>query len=172
MTDPTSLPNFPPPSDESPLRGRVLDILKDEGLEPNIDEDGDVSFKAQGNQLFVKCMEGEIPLMRVFGQWQIADDQPQDLMKQLNACNDVTLSLNIIKTGIAGGTLVVTGEHLVHDGADLSMLLQSTIQMLLQAVAMWHSTVTAEGNDHVAAGGQPQFLQEPPVDEADGGSQL
>ena len=37
MSDPTSLPNFPPPADEHPLRGRVLDVLKDLGLNPNID---------------------------------------------------------------------------------------------------------------------------------------
>lgn len=45
MTDPTALPNFPPPSDEHPLRGRVLDALQDLGIEPVIDSDGDVAFQ-------------------------------------------------------------------------------------------------------------------------------
>lgn len=155
MTDPTSLPNFPPPAGESPLRGRVLDALQDEGFRPDIDEDGDVSFKVQGQQLFVRSMEGEVPMMRVFGQWQISDDLPQDLEKQLLAANDVTLSLNIIKTGIANGTLVATGEHLVQPSSDLRMLLQTTIQMVLQAVQMWHQAVTSEG-PHAANGGVPQ----------------
>ena len=48
MTDPTSLPNFPPPADEHPLRGRVLDILVDLGLAPNLDTDGDVAFTVRG----------------------------------------------------------------------------------------------------------------------------
>jgi len=39
MTDPTSLPDFPPPSDQRPLRGRVLDVLLDEGYRPDIDDD-------------------------------------------------------------------------------------------------------------------------------------
>lgn len=160
MTDPTSLPNFPPPSDESPLRGRVLDALQDDGYRPDIDADGDVSFKVQGQQLFVKAMDGDVPLMRVFGQWQIADELPSDLLTQLDAANDVTLSLNIIKVGIAGGTLVVTAEHLVGPDADLKTLLQSTVQMLLQAVQMWHMSVT--GDQHVSTGGTPAFMQEPP----------
>ena len=57
MSDPTSLPNFPPPPSEHPLRGRVLDILLDEGFQPDIDSDGDVAFKVQGQQLFVRCLE-------------------------------------------------------------------------------------------------------------------
>ena len=83
MSDPTSLPNFPPPASEHPLRGRVLDILLDEGFQPDIDSDGDVAFKVQGQQLFVRCLEGDFTIMRVFGQWQIGDDVPQDLLTQL-----------------------------------------------------------------------------------------
>src|SRR5215204_5054518 len=54
MTDPTSLPNFPPPADEHPLRGRVLDVLVDLGLRPNLDADGDVAFTANEQQLFIR----------------------------------------------------------------------------------------------------------------------
>lgn len=154
MSDPTSLPNFPPPSDESPLRGRVLDVLQDQGFRPELDDDGDVSYKVEGQQLFVRCMEGEgqLPMMRVFGQWAIGDDMPQDVEKQLLAANDVTLSLNIIKTGIAGGTLVVTGEHLIFPGADLNMLIGSTTQMVLQAVNMWHQAIMSDGPHAALAG--------------------
>ena len=95
MTDPTSLPNFPPPPSERPLRGRVLDALIDEGFEPNIDSDGDVAFTVQDQQLFVRCMEGDFSIMRVFGQWQIGADVPQDPLTQLRACNELTLSLNV-----------------------------------------------------------------------------
>ncbi len=149
MTDPTSMPNFPPPADEHPLRGRVLDVLQDIQAQPDIDPDGDVSFTVQDQQLFVRCTEGEISLMRIFGQWQITDDMPTDITKQLMACNDVSLSLNIIKTGIANGTLVVSGEHLVQDGDNLEMMVASTTQMVLQAVQLWHQTVLGDG-PHVA----------------------
>lgn len=164
MTDPTSIPNFPPPAGESPLRGRVLDALQDEGFRPDIDTDGDVSFKVEGQQLFVRCMEGEPAMMRIFGQWQITEDLPQDVLKHLLAANDVTLSLNIIKTGIANGTLVVTGEHLVSQHDDVKQLVQSTTQMVLQAVQLWHRAVTSDG-PHAATSAEPPAIQQPAPEE-------
>ena len=141
MTEPTSLPNFPPPPDERPLRGRVIDALIDEGFEPNIDDDGDVAFTMQDQQLFVRCMEGDFSVMRVFGQWQIGADVPQDALTQLTACNELTLSLNVVKTGIANETLVVTGEHVIGEETDVKGLLVVTTQLLLSAVHLWHETI-------------------------------
>jgi hypothetical protein len=141
MTDPTSMPNFPPSPDEHPLRGRVLDALIDEGFKPNVDEDGDVAFTLQDQQLFVRCMEGDFTIMRVFGQWQVGDDVPQDELSQLQACNELTLRLNVVKAGIANGTLVVTGEHVISPEADVRPLLMVTTQLVLSAVHMWHETI-------------------------------
>ncbi|WP_202911697.1 hypothetical protein [Segeticoccus rhizosphaerae] len=155
MTDPSSLPNFPPPSDERPLRGRVLDALQDEGFRPDIDEDGDVSYKVQGQQLFVRCMEGDFDIMRVFGQWQIGEDVPQDLLTQLQTCNDLTLGLNIIKAGIASGTLVMTGEHVVRPETDIKAMLEVTSQLILSAVQMWHQAILGDGTITPPGGGEP-----------------
>lgn len=141
MTDPTSLPNFPPPPSEHPLRGRVLDALIDEGFEPNIDEEGDVAFTVQEQQLFVRCMEGDFTVMRIFGQWQVGEDVPQDTLSQLMACNDLTLRLNVVKAGIANGTLVVTGEHVVAPETNIRQLLVVTTQLVLSAVHLWHETI-------------------------------
>ncbi len=138
MTDPTALPSFPPPADEHPLRGRVLDALQDEGFRPDLDADGDVSFKAEGQQLFVHCTEGEVPVLRVFGQWQIGDDLPPEEIAHLRAANDLTLRLNIVKVGLSNGTLVVTGEHLVTPESDVRGLLQLSTQLVLTAVHLWH----------------------------------
>ena len=148
MTEPTSLPNFPPPPGERPLRGRVLDALIDEGFEPNIDDDGDVAFTMQDQQLFVRCMEGDFTIMRVFGQWQIGEEVPQDTLTQLLACNELTLSLNVVKTGIANETLVVTGEHVVGADTDVKALLMVTTQLVLSAVHMWHETIMGRTHDN------------------------
>lgn len=141
MTDPTSLPNFPPTPNEHPLRGRVLDALIDEGFEPNIDQDGDVAFTVQQQQLFVRCMEGDFTIMRVFGQWQVGEDVPQDLMSQLRTCNELTLRLNVVKAGIANGTLVVTGEHVIAPETNIRALLVVTTRLVLSAVQLWHETI-------------------------------
>ena len=141
MTDPTSLPNFPPPPDEHPLRGRVLDVLVDLGLQPNLDADGDVALSVNDQQLFVRCSEGEVEVMRVFGQWQIQEELLGDRMKLHETCNELNLNMNCVKSGVAGSTLVVTGEHLVTPGADLSTLVQVSIQVILSGVHIWHQRV-------------------------------
>lgn len=157
MTDPTSLPNFPPPGDEHPLRGRVLDALQDEGFRPDIDGDGDVSFKVEGQQLFVHCAEGEVPVMRVFGQWQIGEDLPTDEMTRLRNANDLSLRLNIVKVGVNNGTLVVTAEHIPGPNSDVRALLQISTQLVLTAVQFWHQMML----------GQDVFdEQQPPPEQA------
>jgi hypothetical protein len=125
----------------------VLDALIDEGFEPNIDDDGDVAFTVQDQQVFVRCMEGDFTIMRVFGQWQIGADVPQDTLTQLTACNELTLSLNIVKAGIANGTLVVTGEHVVAEDTDVKGLLLVTTQLVLSAVHLWHETIMGRTTD-------------------------
>ena len=160
MTDPTSLPNFPPPTGEHPLRGRVLDALIDEGFEPDIDDDGDVAFTVQDQQLFVRCMEGDFTVMRVFGQWQIGEDVPQDPLTRLMACNELTLGLNVVKAGIANETLVVTAEHVIGPDADLKGLLVVTIQLVLSAVHMWHETIMGATTDGATTDGATTDMDE------------
>ena len=157
MTDPTSLPNFPPPPHEHPLRGRVLDVLVDLGLQPNLDTDGDVAFTVNEQQLFVRCTEGEVEIMRVFGQWQIQDDLVADQLHLHETCNELNLNMNMVKTGVAGSTLVVISEHLVTPGADVSTLVQVSIQVILSGVHIWHQRVLGldPNVDGDAAAGDP-----------------
>lgn len=142
MSDPTSLPNFPPPADEHPLRGRVLDALKDLGLDPNIDADGDVAFTVgePAQQLFVRCQDGDFPIMRIFGQWMISEQVPVDPMLRLQRCNDFSLQLNLVKVGIANDNLIVSGEHVVPVGTAVEPLFQVTVNIIMEVVQMWHTS--------------------------------
>lgn len=142
MSDPTALPNFPPPSDEHPLRGLVLDALQDLGLEPNVDAEGDVAFKANDQQMFVRCIENDVRIMRVFGQWKIADPVPQDKVMQLSVCNDINLSMTMVKAGIGNDALVVTSEHLVVNDESVKQLLGVSVQITLATVQTWHERIT------------------------------
>jgi hypothetical protein len=153
MTDPTSLPNFPPPPDEHPLRGRVLDVLVDLELGPNIDGDGDVAFTVNDQSLFVRCTEGDVEIMRLFGQWQIQEEHTADRLKLHETCNEVNLHMNHVKTGLAGNTLVVTGEHVVTKGADLSVLVQVSIQVVLSGVQIWHQRLLGIDPNDPGTGG-------------------
>lgn len=152
MSDPTALPNFPPPPDEHPLRGRVLDVLQDLKLEPNLDKDGDVSFTARNQKMFVRIREGDIDMMRIFGQWRIADTMPQELTTRLNACNNVTLGVNVVKAGIAGGALVLATDHMIAKTEDVKVKVAVSVDLILKGLQMWHKTITkAAGTD----GGSP-----------------
>lgn len=165
MTDPTALPNFPPPAGDRPLRGRVLDALQDLTFEPDLDSQGDVAFTAAEHKLFVRVIDSEkFDIMRTFGQWQISDRIPADIETRLNACNDVTLGMNLVKAGIAGGNLILTIEQVVAKKENPKAKLSISVGLLVQAVALWHKNVIvksggelprAEGDDSPAPAPQP-----------------
>lgn len=138
MTDPAALPNFPPPADEHPLRGRVLDALQDLEVQPDIDGDGDVTITVNDQQLFVRCHEGDLEIMRVFGQWQLPPQLEGDSERLLQLCNELNLTLNCVKTGIGNGTLAVTCDQLMTPGVNLDAALQISIQLVLSTVQFWH----------------------------------
>ena len=140
MTDPTSLPDFPPSPSERPLRGRVLDVLLDEGYRPDIDDDGDVAVKVQGQQLYVRCTEGEFTVLRVFGQWRL-DDVVGDELALLQACNSVSSRLSVAKTTLRDGILVVSADHLVTSATPLQMVVTSSLELVLSAVGLWHESL-------------------------------
>jgi hypothetical protein len=142
MTDPTALPSFPPPPDEHPLRGRVLDALIDEALQPSIDEDGDVAVRLQEQMLFVRCLDTEPPMMRVFGQWLLDDSLAGDELTRLRAANAVTGALNLVKVTVHADRLAVAVDLVIGDGMDLRPLLSATLEAVLGSVRTWHQTVT------------------------------
>jgi T3SS (YopN, CesT) and YbjN peptide-binding chaperone 1 len=161
VTDPTSLPPMPdfapdggPGSGEvsGPLRGRVLDALLDEGYRPDIDDDGDVAVRVQGQQMFVRCLETVPPLMRVFGQWMMGEDVPGDELVRLRATNSVVGALNLIKATVVEDRLVVAVDLVVNDATELRSLLSATIEAVLGSVQMWHATVLEL---YTAATGEP-----------------
>lgn len=162
MTDPTALPNFPPPPQDRPLTGRVLDALQDLQLSPDLDEQGDVAFQVQGQKLFVKVIGGEqaFDIMRVFGQWQIAETVPEDLQTRLNGCNDVTLGVNLVKAGIANGHLVLAVEQIITRTEQPKAKVQIATGLILQALQLWHRNVIAKSQ--VERGLQPDLPPEAP----------
>ena len=156
MTDPTALPNLPgfggnpapagdtePPA-EAPLGERLADALRSLDLEPTLDSDGDLSFQVQQQQLFIRFSEEDAQVLRLFGQWQLADPVPTDQVERLEACNDVNIAFNMIKTGLANDTLLVTSEHMLPRGADVRSLLMVAIPLVLQGVSLWHQRAIGE----------------------------
>jgi hypothetical protein len=151
MTDPTSLPSFPPPEDEHPLRGRVLDALIDSGLSPNVDGDGDVALVVQGQKMFVRCVDGALPMMRVFGQWRVGDSVPADELTRLRAANDVTARTNLVKATVHDNVLLVAVDLVVPDGTPPPQVLQGACAGVRAAVKAWHVAAGAAAPDEGGA---------------------
>lgn len=152
MTDPTATPDFPPPSNEHPLRGRVLDVLIDEGYRPDIDADGDVAVKVQGQQMYLRCTEGEISILRVFGQWRLGDAVAGGELARLKACNSVTARLSVAKTTLADDVLVASAEHVVGQATPLTQLVTTSLELVLTAVNLWHEALAEIAGDPGAKG--------------------
>src|SRR6476620_6134704 len=165
MTDPTSLPNFMPstpdagptpspngaPSGDAPVRDRILEVLKGLGIEASIDGDGDLEFAIVDDQgtsttLFARVAEGDLALVRFFGQWQLAEPVSSDRNERLARCNDMTMQLNIVKVTLVQESLVVSAEHVVTPNADLDVLVPLSINHILQSVGFFfQSWLPAEG---------------------------
>ena len=152
MTDPTSLPNFMPsvpdagpngaPVSETPVRDRIMQVLKGLGIEPAVDSDGDLEFAIVDNEgtsttLFARVAEGDLALVRFFGQWQLADPVSTDRNERLARCNDMTMQLNIVKLSLVQESLVVSAEHVVTPNADLDILVPLSVNHILQSVGFF-----------------------------------
>ena len=143
-------PSYPPPADAPrPLRGRVLDALLDEGLDPDVDDDGDVSYRLRGQQLFVRCIDagsggpsrtrGGAPLARVFGQWRLGDSVPAQELARLRATNEVTSRFDLVKASVHDDVLLVVVDLVVHGDPPLRSMLASASTGVLAAVRAWHA---------------------------------
>jgi hypothetical protein len=164
MTDPADLPDFglspialspiaPSPivaspedgagqatAEPVPLRERVAHALAGSGLPAMVDEDGDVAVTVQDQKLFVRCMDSQPALMRVFGQW-LMDDLPDDELARLRAANAVTGSVNLAKAVVSEDRLVVAVDLLAGNDFHLASLLHASLDAVLGCVRVWHDTV-------------------------------
>jgi hypothetical protein len=149
--DPAALPRFPA-ADDQPVRTLVLQALAAHGLQPRIDEDGDVGVVLAEQMLFVRCVDAQPPLARVFGQW-VLDTAGGDELTWLRAANAVTGALNLVKATVHGDRLVIAIDLVLADvgvsgwgaapsgGDGLGPLLTSALDAVLDAVHTWHETV-------------------------------
>lgn len=164
MSDPTALPNFgptPTPSGEqsepeAPLRDRIEAALRELGLEPRIDDEGDVAFTFSEQQMFVRAADDESNVLRVFGQWALEDPVPTDPVERLQVSNDLNVAFNLVKAAVAGDTLLVTSEHILPRGADVRGLLGLALPLVLQGVQLWHQRATGQDLEEAVAEQQGQ----------------
>ncbi|EWT02261.1 hypothetical protein N865_06625 [Intrasporangium oryzae NRRL B-24470] len=171
MTDPTSLPNFQPhapaatpngaPLSDTPVRDRIVDELAKLGISASVDADGDVEFAIVDNEgtsttLFARVAEGDLALVRFFGQWQLSEPVSPDRNDRLARCNDMTMQLNLVKLTLVQESLVVSAEHVITPHADLDILVPLSVNHILQGVGFFFQSWLPidDSGDGTPSGGQ------------------
>ena len=150
MTDPTALPNLSPqPSgglsqqngadlpEATPARDRFVAALRELGLDSSVDGDGDLEFKVDDQTLFARVAEGDNPIGRVFGQWQLGEPVSNDPLERLQRTNDFTMQLNLIRICIVNDSLVASGDIVALPSTDLTKMMELTINHLLGSVRLF-----------------------------------
>jgi hypothetical protein len=136
--------------EDRPLRDRVTDALLAEGLPAELDEDGDVGLVLDDQMLFVRCVDSQPPLARVFGQW-VLDGTSAGELTWLRAANAVTGAVNLVKASVHGDRLVVAIDLVVAPGLPLGSVLSAAFQAVLDGARTF--TETVEQLNGQAAGG-------------------
>lgn len=169
MTDPTSLPNFQPPAaapttngvpqSDTPVRDRILEELAKLNVEASVDDDGDVEFAIVDNEgtsttLFARVAEGDLALVRFFGQWQLQEPVSSDRNDRLARCNDMSMQLNLVKLSLVQESLVVSAEHVITPKTELDILTPLSINHILQAVGFFFQSWLPVDDEGAAQGGQ------------------
>ncbi len=153
MSDPSALPFFPPPPDEHPLRGRVLDALIDMQLQPEVDADGDVVLRVKEQNVFCRCVDSTPPLMRVFGQWTTEDLGGVAELTLLKAANVVSASMNLVKVTVHGSSIAVAADLIIGDDMNLGALTSATVDAVLSGAQGFYTVVRELSAE--AEGGAP-----------------
>lgn len=133
-----------------PLRDRVHATLQAMGANPELDDDGDVRIKVDEQLLFIRTMDGELPFMRIFGQWHINDSITAGELEQLKLANELTTRLNLIKMSVHEpqndddqSLLLAASDVVVSNDMPLDRVLANCIMGILNSVRTWH--VAASG---------------------------
>lgn len=131
------------------LRDRVVQTLTEMGAEPEVDGDGDVRVKVEEQLLFIRTMDGELPFMRIFGQWQIGAQISASELDQLRLANEMTTRLNLIKLSLHFGEkeednplLLAAADVVVGDDLALNRVLANCVIGILNSVKTWHNAAS------------------------------
>jgi hypothetical protein len=127
-------------TDDRELPDRALDALLAEGVQVEVDEDGDLATLVDDQMVFVRCVPSEPPMARVFGQWVLDGALASELV-WLRAANAVTGGVNLVKASVHGDRLVVAIDLVIADGLPLGPVLVAALQAVVEGARTWRETV-------------------------------
>lgn len=197
MSDPTALPNFaahlppqqpngspggPDGGSQTPVRDRIMESLRTNGIESKIDADGDIEFGIVDSEdntitLFARVAEGDVALVRFFGQWTLQAPVSADRNERLERLNDLTMQLNLVKLSLVQDNVVVSAEHVVTPATDVDLLVGLSVNHIVQSVGFFFQSWQAQdgagdaaaSSDGSGAGAGPagESMADPGTDATD-----
>ncbi|MDR2194430.1 MAG: YbjN domain-containing protein [Treponema sp.] len=118
------------------LQHMYLDLLKEEGYKGNIDEDGDITFKYEGETYWIIIDEEEPEFFELYyvGNWKFKDDD--DIVKGLRAVNAINRSKRLIKMHMneKNGSVGVDVELFVQEPKDFVSYLSRSLFIIQGAI--------------------------------------
>lgn len=129
--------------------------LADEGYRPYIDEDGDVSFKAQGYYLFI-AVDNDSPnyLQLVMPSIKNIDMDAEDSVIAtycaLSACNEMTRDKKLVKAFMSdSGKVSLSCETYVDETPLVGKYLEKAISFIIRVCEQWRESYDEYMEDYV-----------------------
>jgi hypothetical protein len=120
--------------------------LYNEGYRPYVDEDGDVSFKAQGYYLYIS-VDSDDPeyLQLVMPSIKTIDMDAEDSIIAtycaLAACNEMTRDKKLVKAYMSdSGTVSLSCETYIDDSPNVGDYLSTAINFITRVCGQWLET--------------------------------
>jgi len=76
------------------------DFLRDEGYKANIDDDGDVVFKAEGKSYEIHIDPRDEPFFRMTFAFGIEIESQEEFHRAMNACVNITRDTKVVKLSV------------------------------------------------------------------------
>ena len=118
------------------LQDLYLDGLRDEGYKGEVDDDGDVMFKYEGNKYWIDPDEDDPGIFNLnyYGNWDFNDDD--DIIKGLRSLNIVNRVMKVVKMSMNDkGLLCVNAGFFVQDPKNFTNHLTRSLGMIQTAIS-------------------------------------
>lgn len=112
------------------IRDLIVKFLREEGYVPNVDERGNVTFKADG-RFFVYFYDQNDEEFFQLGMPSMADVTPENREMMLEICNEMNYGIKVVKTMIIGQSVWGVFEGIFDSTPEFGEIIPRAIKMLI-----------------------------------------
>jgi hypothetical protein len=129
------------------LQEMYLNYLKVEGYVPELDEDGDISFKYEGKHLYINVDEDDQEYFRIMfpNFWSI--ESPEERSKAYKAASFTTGAVKVAKTYVANDNMIIAAEVFLKDPSDFKGLFHRLLNTITRSLATFQEKMRSEEDE-------------------------